>query len=61
MFDQLKEKYHVCRLDNLYNSTKFCCFGFSGKNKVMLHGLTRKSTRGLPKSVIQEEIKNAKE
>ena len=61
MFNQLKEKYHVCGLVNLYNSTKFCHFAFSGKNKIMLHGVMRKSSRGLPKSVIQEEIKNTKE
>ena len=43
MFDQLEEKYHVCRLNNLYNSAKFCCEAFKGENKVMVHGITRKS------------------
>jgi hypothetical protein len=61
MFDQLKDKYHVCGLDNLYNSTKFCREAFSGKNAVMVHGVTRKSGRGLPSCVLQEEIKNAKD
>ena len=61
MFDQLKDKYHVCGLDNLCNSTKFCREAFSGKNAVMVHGVTRKSGHGLPSCVLQEEIKNAKD
>ena len=58
MFDQLKGKYHVCGLDNLYNSVRFCRDAFTGVNKVMVHGVARKNGRGLPKCVIQEEVEN---
>jgi hypothetical protein len=61
MFDQLKEKNCTIGLDNLYISTKFVRQAFVGKNSVMVHGVARKSGRGLPKVVVQEEIKNAKE
>ena len=61
MFDQLKEKYHVCGLNNLYNSAKFCCKAFKGENKVMVHGITRMSGQGLPSCVLQEELKNEKD
>ena len=61
LFDQLKEGNHVCGLDNLYNSTKFAREAYVGKNSVMVHGVTRKSGRGLPSCVLQEELKNQKE
>ena len=61
MFNQLKEKYHVCGLDNLYNSAKFCYEAFMGENKVMVLGITRKSGWGLPSCVLQVELKNAKD
>ena len=61
MFDQLKEPYHHCGLDNLYISAKFACAAFIGKNKVMVQGVARKSGRGLPACVLQEEQKNSKE
>ena len=35
MFDQLKSSYHICGMDNLYNSVKFCRDAFTSKNKVM--------------------------
>jgi len=59
MFDQLKSAHHVCGMDNLYNSVKFCRDAFAGKNKVMVHGVAaRKSGRGLPKCIIQDEVTN---
>jgi hypothetical protein len=59
MFDQLKSAHHVCGMDNLYNSVKFCRDAFTGKNKVMVHGVAaRKSGRGLPKCIIQDEVIN---
>ena len=58
MFDQLKSKYHVCGLDNLYNSVKFCRDAFTGKNKVMVHGVARKHGRGVPNCTIQDEVAN---
>ena len=60
MFDQLKEPYHHCGLDNLYISAKFARAAFIGKNKVMVQGVARKSGQGLPACVLQEEQKKIK-
>ena len=59
MFDQLEEKYHNCWFDNLYLSAKFAKAAYKHTNKVQISGPTRKSGQGLPKCVIQEEMKNA--
>jgi hypothetical protein len=61
MFNQLKEKYCTFGLDNLYISARFVQEAFFSKSAVMVHGVASKSGRGLPRYVIQEEIKNAKE
>jgi Transposase IS4 len=61
LFDQLKQGNHICGLDNLYNSTKFAREAYVGKNCVMVHGVTRKSGRGLPSCVLQKELKNQKD
>jgi len=58
--DQLKDKHHVCGMDNLYTSARFFREAYASKNKVLCHGVARKSGRGLPKSVIEEEVKNKK-
>jgi hypothetical protein len=58
MFDQLKSQYHVCGLDNLYNSVRFCRDAFTGKNKVIVHGVARKSGRGVPKCINRDEVEN---
>ena len=57
LLDQLKEKHHVCGVDNLYTSARFFREAFLGKNQVHCHGVARKSGRGVPKCVIQEEPK----
>jgi hypothetical protein len=48
-------------MDNLFGSVKFFREAYKGKNKVLCHGVMRKSGRGLPNCVIQEEVKNKKE
>ena len=58
MFDQLEEQYHNCWFDNLYLSAKFARAAYKHTNKVHISGPTRKSGRGLPKCVVQEEVKN---
>jgi len=60
LFEQFKEKQHMGGVDNLYTSAKFLSEAYKGKNKVMLLGITRKSCHGVPKSILQEEIKNVK-
>ena len=56
LFACVKDRWHICGLDNLYNSAKFCRVAFV-HSKVLLNGVTRKGMRGLPKCVLQEEKK----
>ena len=58
LFNSLKDDYHQCAMDNLYNSATFCKRAFNHKWKVLCHGVTRKGMRGLPSCVIQEEEKS---
>ena len=60
LFDSLKDKYHHCWMDNLYLSAKFAKACFNHPMKVLIAGVTRKSGRGLPMHVLQEEVKNKK-
>jgi hypothetical protein len=60
LFDTLKDKYHDVGMDNLYLSLKFAREAFTGKNAVMMHGVTRLTGRVLPHCVIQNEGKNQK-
>jgi hypothetical protein len=60
LFDTLRDCYHTVGMDNLYLSLKFCREAFTGNNKVMIHGVTRRSGRGLPSCVIQLEETNKK-
>jgi len=46
LFDCLKDCYHTVGMDNLYLSLRFCPEAFVGKNKVMIHGVTRKKIEG---------------
>ena len=57
LLDQLPGKYYRCYMDNLFMSAKLCRTAYvSLESKVLLHGVTRVSGRGLPKSVIQEPV-----
>jgi Transposase IS4 len=58
LFDHLKDRHHHVWMDNLYLSAKFVKAAFMHKHKVLIAGVTRKSGRGLPASVLQEEEKN---
>jgi hypothetical protein len=58
LYDCLLEEYHMIRFDNLYMSAKFCLGSFQHTKKVMVEGVTRTNQRGLPKEVIQHDIKN---
>jgi hypothetical protein len=61
MFDQLDSKCHNCWFDNLYLSAKFAKASYCHQKIIRIAGPTRKSGRGLPKFVLQEEVKNPKE
>jgi len=60
MVDQLQSQYHVCGMVNLFNSARFCKEAFISRNKVMVHGVTRRANRGLPECVVQWEEKTKK-
>ena len=60
LYDCLLNEYHMIRFDNLYMSAKFCLGSFQHPKKVMVEGVTRTNQRGLPKEVIQHDIKNQK-
>ena len=61
LFDTLKEKYHTCGMDNLYTSTRVCKDTYNHPNKVMCHGVARRSGRGIPSFVLQDEVTNLKD
>ena len=42
LFDTVKDKYHWCGMDNLYNSASFCRAAYCHENKIAVHGVTRK-------------------
>jgi len=58
LFDALRDEHHCCGMDNLYNSAAFCRYAYNHKNRVLVHGVTRKWGRGIPDCVLQEEVKN---
>ncbi len=55
MFSNLREHYHCCTMDNLFNSVKLARAAYSLPKPVFVHGILRKSGRGCPPFVIQEE------
>ena len=58
LFDSLKDKHRHVGMYNLYNSASFGRAAYHHDKKVLCHGVTRKSERGIPNSVLQEEIQN---
>ena len=61
LFDRLVEKHHRVYMDNLYISAKFAKAALNHPKKVLTAGVARKNGRGIPLSVIQEEVKNPAE
>jgi hypothetical protein len=56
MFMNLRESGHIrCKMDNLFNSVKLAQAAYSLPNPVLIHGVLRKSGRGCPPCVMQEE------
>ena len=58
LFDEVTDEYHECGVDNLYMSEKFCRDAYTHLNKIKLHGITHKSGRGLPSTIMQQELQN---
>jgi len=61
LFDSLEKKNHIVGLDNLFMSAKLAWGAYTGKNQVMIHGVVRKTGRGVPGCVLQETRKNPNE
>ena len=55
MFQNLRESGHGCKMDNLFNSVKLAQAAFRLPKPVLIHGVLRKSGRGCPPCVFQEE------
>ena len=61
LFDLVKDEYHHCAMENLYNSVTFCKQAYNHPKKFIFHGVTRKGMRGIPKAVFQYEVINRKD
>jgi hypothetical protein len=55
MFLNLREMNHTCTMDNLFNSVKLARTAYSLPKPVLVHGVLRKSGRGCPPCVLQED------
>ena len=60
LFDSVKDSYHHCTMDNLYNSATFCIAAYNPTRKIICQGVTRKGMRGIPLSVLQIEQNSRK-
>ena len=50
------DEYHQVRFDNLYMSAEFYLGLFNNPKKVIIEGVSRTSSRGLPTQIIQQEV-----
>lgn len=60
LLDTLKEKYHICGMDNLCNSVAFTKSCYKHPKKVLVQGTFRRGGRGLPPEVVQQDISGKK-
>ena len=58
LLDCVKDRFHVCGMDNLYNSVKFTKACYLHPMKVKTQGTCRVWGRGIPSNVIQKEVKS---
>ena len=56
MFENLHDTGHQCKMDNLFVSVLLARAAYGLKQKVKIHGVIRKSGRGVPPAVIQEDL-----
>ena len=61
LFDAVKDSYHHCTMDNLYNSAAFFGAAYNHTRKILCQGVKRKGMRGIPPSVLQVEQKSRKD
>ena len=50
------DDYHQVRLDNLYMSAKFALGSLNHPRKVIIEGVSRTSSRGVPTQILQQEV-----
>jgi hypothetical protein len=55
MFAKVLESGHGCKMDNLFHSVKLARAAYSLPKPVLVHGVIRKSGRGVPTCVFQED------
>ena len=55
MYGNLQDSGHGCKMDNLFNSVKLAHSAYSLNKPVLIHGVLRKSGRGAPPCIMQEE------
>ena len=60
LFDAVKDPYHHCTMDNLYNSAAFLRAAYNHTRRILCQGVTRKGMCGIPPSVLQVEQKSRK-
>ena len=60
LFDAVKDSYHHCTRDNLYNYDAFFRADLNHTRKILCQGVTRKGMCGIPPSVLQDEQKSRK-
>ena len=60
LFDTIYDDYHQYKMVNFFNSDAFCWAAYNHKLKVLCRGVTGKRGRGIPPSVIQEDLKSKK-
>lgn len=59
MLDTLDGQYYRCGMDNLFISAKFLRGAFADcSSKVMIHGVCRKTGRGIPSCILQADEKD---
>ena len=61
LFDAVKDSYHHCTMDHLYNSTTFFRAAYNRTRNIIFQGVTCKGMRGIPPSVLQVEQKSRKD
>ncbi len=56
-FQNMRDVWHKCKMDNLFNSMNLACAAYSLPQKVKIHGVIRKSGYGVPPIVFQDTLK----
>ena len=56
LFNCFMDEYHQVRFDNLYMSAKFAIGPLNRPKKVMIEGVSRTSSRGVPTQILQQEV-----